>query len=187
MTEIHDHSSQCLVLLVDDQPMVAEAIRRMLLGETDITFHYCPQSQRALDLAIMVKPTVILQDLVMPQVDGLSLVKLFRETPATRSVPIIVLSTREDPQIKSDAFKLGANDYMVKLPDRLELLARIRYHSQGFLAQIQRDEAYKALRESQQCLLDSNAHLLTLNRQLEEATRAKSSSLPISAMKFAPQ
>ena len=177
MTAMNENSSQCLVFLVDDQPLVAEAIRRMLLSETDIVFHYCSQPQRALDLALSVKPTVILQDLVMPHVDGLSLVKIFRETPATKSVPIIVLSTREDPQIKSDAFKLGANDYMVKLPDRLELLARIRYHSQAYLAQVQRDEAYKALRESQKRLLDFNSHLVKLNQQLEEATRAKSEFL----------
>jgi len=40
-------------------------------------------------------------------------------------VPIIVLSTQEDPAIKSTAFACGANDYLVKLPDRIELVARV--------------------------------------------------------------
>ncbi len=52
----------------------------------------------------------------------------------------------------AEAFALGANDYVVKLPDRLELLARIRYHSKGYIALLQRNEAYKALQESQERL-----------------------------------
>ncbi len=60
-----------------------------------------------------------------------------------------MLSTKEEPAVKAEAFALGANDYIVKLPDRLELLARIRYHSKGYIALLQRNEAYQALLESQ--------------------------------------
>ena len=79
-----------------------------------------------------------------------------RNNPATRDIPIIVLSTKEDPLVKSAAFAAGANDYLVKLPDTIELVARIRYHSRSYLTLLQRDEAYRALRVSQQQLLDSN-------------------------------
>ena len=47
---------------------------------------------------------------------------------------MIVLSSKEEPTIKAQAFALGANDYLVKLPDKLEVLARIRYHSRGYIA-----------------------------------------------------
>src|SRR5438067_1491535 len=119
------------VLLIDDQPIIGEAVRRMLAGEQDVVFHFCKDATRALDEARRIRPTVILQDLVMPDIDGLELVKTFRATEETREVPLIVLSTKEDPKVKAEAFALGANDYIVKLPDRLELLARIRYHSRG--------------------------------------------------------
>ena len=79
--------------------------------------------------------------------------------------------------MKAQAFELGANDYLVKLPDRVELLARIRYHSHAYLHKIQRDEAHRALRESQKQLQDSNTALISLNQKLEEATRAKSEFL----------
>ena len=79
----------------------------------------------------------------------------------TRDIPIIVLSTKEDPAIKSAAFS-GANDYLVKLPDSIELVARIRYHSRSYLALVQRDEAHQALRQSQQQLLESNMELRRL-------------------------
>ena len=137
------------VLLIDDQPMIGEAVRRMLAGEPDIVFHYCRDAAKALDEADRVKPTVILQDLVMPEIDGLTLVKKFRANEPTQETPLIVLSTKEEPTVKAEAFAIGANDYIVKLPDRLELLARIRYHSKGYINLLQRNEAYQALLESQ--------------------------------------
>jgi sigma-B regulation protein RsbU (phosphoserine phosphatase) len=140
------------VLLIDDQPMIGEAVRRMLAGEPDVIFHYCRDAAKALDEAHRVQPTVILQDLVMPEIDGLTLVKMFRANEPTRETPMIVLSTKEEPTVKAEAFSLGANDYIVKLPDRLELLARIRYHSKGYINLLQRNEAYDALQESQRRL-----------------------------------
>ena len=145
------------VLLVDDQAIIAEAVRRMLAAESDIQFHYCSDPTKAIELANQLAPTVILQDLVMPEIDGLTLVKFFRANPQTREVPMIVLSTKEEPIVKAQAFAVGANDYLVKLPDKLELIARIRYHSKGYIAQFERNEAYRKLAESQKQLADEVA------------------------------
>jgi CheY-like chemotaxis protein/HPt (histidine-containing phosphotransfer) domain-containing protein len=166
-----------MVLLVDDQAMVCEAVRRALVNQPDIDLHYCADARDALNVANQIKPTVILQDLVMPGIDGLTLVSQFRAHPATRDIPIIVLSTNENPQVKGQAFALGANDYLVKLPDKIELIARIRYHSRALMNLLQRDAAYRALRESQQQLIERNADLISLNQKLEEATLAKSEFL----------
>ncbi len=173
----HPPACHVMVLLVDDQAMVCEAVRRALANQADIDLHYCADARQALTIANQIKPTVILQDLVMPGVDGLTLVNQFRANPATRDTPIIVLSTNENPQIKGQAFALGADDYLVKLPDKIELVARIRYHSKAYLNLLQRDAADRALRESQQQLVDSNAALISLNQKLEKATLAKSEFL----------
>lgn len=140
------------VLLVDDQPMVAEGIRRMLAQESNVVFHYCQDPVQAIKMAENVHPTVILQDLVMPEIDGLLLVRYFRANISTRAVPLIVLSAEEDAKVKAEAFALGVNDYMVKLPDKAELVARIRYHSRAYTRLLQRDEAYRRLEESQDAL-----------------------------------
>ncbi|MCE9632438.1 MAG: fused response regulator/phosphatase [Planctomycetia bacterium] len=145
------------VLLVDDQPIIGEAVRRMLAGEEGISFHYCKDAPAALDKAAEVRPTVILQDLVMPEIDGLSLVRRFRADERFRDVPIIVLSTKEEPAVKAEAFAVGANDYIVKLPDRLELLARVRYHSRGYVALLERNEAFMALEASRAVLTNDIA------------------------------
>ncbi|MCH4877273.1 response regulator [Pseudomonas sp. TMW22090] len=151
-----------MVLLVDDQAMIGEAVRRGLSHEENIDFHFCADPHQAIAQAMRIKPTVILQDLVMPGLDGLSLVREYRNHPATKDIPIIVLSTKEDPLIKSAAFAAGANDYLVKLPDNIELVARIRYHSRSYMTLLQRDAAYRALRVSQQQLLDTNLVLQRL-------------------------
>lgn len=142
------------VLLVDDQKIIGAAVQEMLGGEADIELHFCQDPSRAIDVANVVQPTVILQDLVMPDVDGLTLVKFFRANPATKDTPMIVLSSKEEPVIKAEAFALGANDYVVKLPDKLELIARIRYHSRGYISLLQRNEAYAALEKNRKHLAD---------------------------------
>lgn len=154
--------NSAMVLLVDDQAMIGEAVRRGLANEDNIDFHFCADPHQAIAQAILIKPTVILQDLVMPGLDGLTLVREYRNNPQTRDIPIIVLSTKEEPLIKSAAFAAGANDYLVKLPDNIELVARIRYHSRSYMTLLQRDEAYRALRVSQQQLLDTNLVLQRL-------------------------
>src|ERR1044071_7094544 len=103
-----------MVLLVDDQAMVGEAIRRALANPSNIDFHYCANPADALRVARQIKPTVILQDFVMPNVDGLTLVRQYRADAALKDIPIIVLSTKEEPAVKSEAFGVGANDYLVK-------------------------------------------------------------------------
>lgn len=161
-------SYKVTVLLIDDQLIIAEAVKRMLSNQDDISFHYCLDPTKALEVASQVNPTVILQDLVMPDCDGLLLVKLFRSNPATRDIPIIVLSTKEEPSVKAEAFSLGANDYVVKLPDKLELIARIQHHSQGYIRLLERNEAYRKLEVSQQIL----------NAELAEAAAYVRSLLP---------
>jgi sigma-B regulation protein RsbU (phosphoserine phosphatase) len=145
------------VLLVDDQSIVAAAVRQMLADQPDIQFHFCSDPSKALETANTVKPTVILQDLVMPDIDGLTLVKFYRANAGTRLTPLIVLSSKEEPAIKAQAFANGANDYLVKLPDKLEVLARIRYHSRGYIALLERNEAYRKLEERERLLAEEIA------------------------------
>ena len=117
------------VLLVDDQRIVAEAVRRLLGDEPDIEFHFVTDPAQALDTARRLRPAVILQDLVMPGIDGFELIRQYRADAELRHVPVIVLSSKEDPALMADSFALGASDYLVKLPGRPELLTRLRYHA----------------------------------------------------------
>ncbi len=151
------HQQAITVLLVDDQATVNEAIHCMLEAEANLTYHYCSSAEKAIQIATQVAPTVILQDLILPNSDGMTLVKQFRDNPVTCDVPIIMLSTNDNPQTKAEAFAIGVNDYLVKLPNQIELVARIRYHSQAYLN-----------RQAHTAALVAQAHAKELEQTLQE-------------------
>lgn len=122
------------VLLIDDHALVADALREIFDSKDDIEFFYCSDPTSALKVVSRIRPTVILLDLIMPKLDGLDLLKEFRATVDLADVPIVVLSSKEEPETKEQAFAAGADDYLVKLPDEIEIIARVRYHSRAYLA-----------------------------------------------------
>ena len=153
-----------VILLVDDHPFIADAIRRLLSDEADIGFHYCSDPFQALEMAEKVDPSVILLDVAMSEIDGFTLCRFFRAHPRTRNKPVIMLSSADEPPVKVQAFAAGADDYLIKLPDKIELIARLRHHSDAYLIKMERDKAKMALRIGQ-------ARIDFLSGQVTELTR----------------
>src|SRR5205807_340042 len=81
------------------------------------------------------------------------------------------------------AFALGANDYLVKLPDKLEVIARLRYHSRGYIALLERNEAYARLAESQRQLA---AEVATAARYVQSLLPEKLEGAVTIDWKFVP-
>ena len=133
------------VLLVDDQRLVNAAIAGMLRPEKDLELKWCGEGARALEAAREYRPHVILQDLVLPDADGLDIVTAMRADAELKDIPLVVLSANDEAATKAEAFARGANDYLVKLPAAVELIARIRYHARGYLALLERNAAYSRL------------------------------------------
>ena len=156
------------VLLIDDQPMIGEAVRRLLADQADISYCFCREADKAFETAEQFRPTVILQDLVMPGIDGLDLVRQFRRRDATAQIPVIVLSATEEAATKAELLEAGANDYLVKLPHQIELFARIRVHSEAYKRLLERDAAFTALERS----------LADLTREREKSERLLRNILP---------
>ena len=155
--------TQIRILLVDDQPIIAEGIKRMLASETDMELNYVEDPSIAIEQAVEIDATIILQDLVMPDADGMTLLRFYKANHETRDIPVIVLSSKEDAQTKSEAFNYGASDYLVKLPDQIELIARIRSHAKNYILQKERDSAFFALRQLKKQLESSNKKLQELS------------------------
>lgn len=156
------------IMLVDDQRIIGETIRRMVAELPGAQFLFCANAALAIEQADQFQPTVILQDLVMPDHDGLEMVRAFRAHRPTATVPLIVLSSKDEARTKADAFAAGANDYLVKIPDKLELLARVAYHSDAYILRLERDQAFAALERQQ----------VMLAQELSEATNYVRSLLP---------
>lgn len=162
--KIELYSVDIMIMLVDDQAIVGKLIQNMLADQSDISFHYCHSPVQAIEETLSIQPTVILLDLIMPELSGMQLLKKIRETPSTQDIPVIMLSTEDEPATKVKAFEYGANDYLVKLPDKIELIARLRYHSKAYIHKLQRDRIFEALQKAQAELEKQNIELLHLSQ-----------------------
>lgn len=140
--------TETVVLLVEDSTLMALTIEELLAGLDDISLIHCSDPTRVLEVARECNPTVALVDLVMPDLDGYGVTEQLRQSQRFADLPIVVLSVREEPEEKVKAFAAGANDYLVKVPHKSELAARVRYHSKAYRQQTEllaaRDAALSA-------------------------------------------
>jgi two-component system chemotaxis family response regulator WspR len=151
------------VLVVDDDPLMVEHVRLMLEADPDIDFRGECLAGQAVLTATAFLPTVILQDIGMPEIGGLDLIAQYRNTEALAHVPIVMFSGSDCADLKSACFSAGANDYLVKCPERAELIARIRYHSKSYLNSVELHAAFLQLQHSQRQLANANDQLQTQN------------------------
>jgi signal transduction histidine kinase len=156
---IEDDSSSCSILLIDDEPFAQQIIEHGLKTCVKHVLRYESSPARAVDLVRELNVTVVLVDLRMPDLDGFEFTRRLRARPETEHVPVIMLSSEDDPEVKAQAFAAGVNDYMVKWPDPRELVARVQYHNDACIARRERDAAFASLRLSQQQLAASESAL----------------------------
>ncbi len=154
-----------ILLLVDEQQLVHKGVRKMLADAPDIEIHSCLEGLKAVATAEHLGPTVILQDINMPDINGLELLAEYRSHPAIAEVPVIMLSGTSNVEVKADAFQRGADDYIVKMPHPIELIARIRHHSRAYVDHLEREAALKALQQEKTKLAAANLELERLSSQ----------------------
>jgi signal transduction histidine kinase/response regulator of citrate/malate metabolism len=132
------------ILLADDNADMRAYLSR-LLGEL-YTVETVSDGQAALAAVRSNPPDLLLADVMMPHLDGLSLLARLRVDPATRSLPVILLSALAGEQSRVEGIAIGADDYLVKPFNARELVARVGAQLQ--IARV-RSEAILSLRESE--------------------------------------
>jgi len=115
--------SDCRVLLVDDAKANLDILVEGL--KADYKLSLALNGARALQVAARTPPDLVLLDIVMPGLDGYEVCRRLREMPETAEVPIMFLSSLEEVQNKTRGFEAGANDYLTKPFDMLEVKARV--------------------------------------------------------------
>ncbi len=110
------------VLIVDDEPAIRRFLKTTLAAE-GYTISLAANGREVLAEAPVFRPDLIILDLGLPDLDGLEVLRRLREVAV---VPIIILSVREDEEVKVQALDLGADDYVTKPFGTGELLARMR-------------------------------------------------------------
>ena len=113
------------ILLVDDAETIL-LMEKMFLGKGSYDFVTARDGQQAIELAESELPDLILLDIVMPRLNGFEACVRLRSSSATRSIPIIMVTTRGEGTNVEKGFESGATDYITKPIDGLELLSKVR-------------------------------------------------------------
>jgi diguanylate cyclase (GGDEF)-like protein len=112
------------ILVASDDEAVARFLRHDLENEA-YEVEVLDDGEKALERATTTRPDLVLLDLSTPGCDGVSVLRQIRAHPPTVSLPVILLTGRSDPADKVIGLTAGADDYVVKPFDTLELIARI--------------------------------------------------------------
>lgn len=113
------------ILIVDDAPANLGTLRTVMLRQGYQTF-VATSGERALDIALRVKPDLVLLDVVMPGMDGLEACRRLKAHPATAHIPVIFMSARGETADIVAGFDIGAADYIPKPLRMEEVCARVR-------------------------------------------------------------
>src|SRR5688572_23687465 len=116
--------SDCRVLLVDDTKANLDILVEGL--KSDHKLSLALNGETAMQVAARTPPDLVLLDIVMPGIDGYEVCRRMRQMPETAEVPIMFLSSLEEVQNKTRGFEAGANDYLTKPFEMLEVKARVR-------------------------------------------------------------
>ncbi len=112
------------ILIVDDSPTERHVLND-LLTKAGFEVVSCDSGEDAIQQAKSVKPDLILMDVVMPGLNGFQATRAISRDPDTRSIPIILCTSKSQETDKIWGMRQGARDYVVKPVNRDELLAKI--------------------------------------------------------------
>jgi PleD family two-component response regulator len=113
------------VLVVDDEPSNVALLEDMLCEAGYTRVKSITDSRTALESCAAFEPDLVLLDLMMPHVDGFTILESLRARMSDTFLPVIVLTADINEQAKRRALSAGANDFLVKPLDEVEVLLRI--------------------------------------------------------------
>jgi CheY-like chemotaxis protein len=119
-----DDDTPACILVVDDNADMREYLIRILSQQWSV--ETAEDGQAALESALRRPPDLVLSDIMMPRMDGVALLNALREHPATRTVPIMLLSAQAGEEAIVHGIETGADDYLVKPFTARELVARVQ-------------------------------------------------------------
>jgi DNA-binding response OmpR family regulator len=113
------------ILLVDDSETILQ-MEQMILEPDSYEIIMARDGAEGVAKALATQPDLILMDVVMPGMDGFEAVKRLRDHEQTRTVPIVMVTSKAEAESMETGYQNGCSDYIVKPIDRLELVAKIK-------------------------------------------------------------
>lgn len=186
------YKSKPVILIVDDTQTGRHALMTAL-GETEYELSLATNGQEALTLATSLEPDIILLDVMMPDLNGYEVCRQIRSIPSLREVPILMISSLTERAERLQGILSGADDFISKPFDAVELKARVRT-----ITDLNRYRKLNAMRRNLAVLENQQVHWQKLamvddltalhNRRaflrkgLEELERAKRYQTDLSAL-----
>jgi twitching motility two-component system response regulator PilH len=112
------------ILIIDDSPTEVHVFKNMLLNN-DIEVSVAANGDEGIEKAIETRPDCILMDVVMPGKNGFQATRDLSRNPATASIPVIIITTKDQETDKIWGMRQGARDYIVKPASERDLIERI--------------------------------------------------------------
>ena len=116
--------SQKKVLVADDNGIILKTLSKVLKSKNYVTIT-AENGLEALRLASQEKPDLIITDLLMPKMDGITLIKKLKDQSSTRDIPIMMLTAKDEVDTEVEGIDAGADDYLTKPVNAKRLLARV--------------------------------------------------------------
>jgi signal transduction histidine kinase len=138
------------IVLADDNADMREYIHGLLV-KRGYDVIAVDNGQAALASIRAVRPALVLSDVMMPQLDGFSLLHKLRSDPQTRAIPVILISARAGEEARTEGMESGADDYLTKPFGARELLARVNTHLE--LARMRRETEETLRRLAEEALM----------------------------------
>jgi hypothetical protein len=114
------------ILIAEDSPTQAERLKH-ILSQQGYSVAAAPDGRQALDIARRDQPTLVISDIVMPEMDGYQLCKAIKDDPALKNTPVILVTTLSDPQDVIRGLECRADNFIIKPYDEHHLLSRIQF------------------------------------------------------------
>ncbi len=113
-----------IILVIDDSPTEAKSVANAL-EKNGFTVHWANNATKGLEMAETINPDLILMDVVMPGMNGFQATRKLSRSESTKSIPVIMLTTKDQETDKIWGIRQGAKDYVVKPASEDELIEKI--------------------------------------------------------------
>ena len=158
------------VLVVEDEPDIGDLVKYHL-EKAGLSARAVADGKHALELIVREPPDLVILDLMLPGMDGLEVCRRLRGNPATRGIPVIMLTAKTEEVDRIVGLEMGADDYVPKPFSPRELVARVKAVLRRTSAPVEPSEAPVTVGELR---LDPARHEVTRSGQ----------PVPLSAMEF---
>jgi DNA-binding NtrC family response regulator/signal transduction histidine kinase len=155
-----------LIVVADDNADMRKYLRHLLDGRYEV--HTVSDGRQALETTRLLRPALLLADVMMPRLDGFGLLRALRDDTVLASIPIILLSALAGEESRLEGLQAGADDYLEKPFTARELMARVEVHLK--LAKLRRETAEREERRRMEAELERQ-RLHTSQERLAETTR----------------